>query len=791
MSPDIDHPLEKPYISLKIDQNLEVRSKPAWPHQEMAWTRMKETFPDSPSKKAGVVVVPTGGGKTWLASSWLLQNHIANGGRLLWLTHRTSLLRQAFKTFMENAFLAKPLRNLNMIRISSDGAKWSQVTAEDQIVFSTVQSASGTSSRDHVILRHAESPLGLFVVVDEAHHACSASYLRIIADLKKRGIRLLGLTATPFRMDKDDQRRLWDVFDHNLIYQISMAELINKKILSQPVPETVNTHVEMEREFTEKDYQYLEQFGELAPRVLGSLAKNASRNSLIVQYYQTKAHVFGKTIIFAVDVLHAKTLAEEFQRNEVECDYVAYCRDNSEAVMAAFREKPTPVIITNVEMLTEGFDAPKTQTVFIVRPTRSETLVRQMIGRALRGPEAGGNEYAYLVTFVDTWKDYHPLDAEIVVDAELAQPPLELNQETKILIPIPPELVREAYSLVMSVAKGHIESFYECLPHSWYSWEEENDDQIGFYRRYVLVFENQVEGFQQLEREIINRKSWPAMIDDPYAEKVIRDYFSDTTDPVPSVYDIVSLLSAYRDGKQVSRYTLDEKTNVDPTRVAKDLCGSNTSMGEIRGKIEKFYEDQEHSLCKVFYPGEHGKQDFFTDVWKALEKIVSPPPPPPPPVSEPPDPQQLRKWPEKATGYRLNEIWDAVTSKNFPQGPPKVSDIRYAREYLKRCWAFFRHTDSRIVVSPIINSPDVPRFVVEFLVYHEMLHAYLPYSNHNKDFRSKERAFIPSDLAKEQATHLGMAAENIIPNYWQAQSDRWLDSFGRKYKLEGESEKWW
>ncbi|MEI6553829.1 MAG: DEAD/DEAH box helicase family protein, partial [bacterium] len=227
--------LDDPIISIKIDQPP-VPPLSAWDHQERAWAKMDESFIHK-HKKAGIVVVPTGGGKTWLASHWLLEKHIAKGGRLLWLTHRTSLLRQAFKTFKENAFLAHPLEKLNLIRISSGEAKWSQVRDQDHIVFSTIQSATSPGSYSFVIQMLDDSPKGLFVVVDEAHHASARSYLNLIRDLQITraplpGAKLLGLTATPLRMNEEDQKLLWDVFDHNLIYQIRMAELIEKNILS-------------------------------------------------------------------------------------------------------------------------------------------------------------------------------------------------------------------------------------------------------------------------------------------------------------------------------------------------------------------------------------------------------------------------------------------------------------------------------------------------------------------------------------------------------------------------------
>ena len=55
-------------------------------------------------------------------------------------------------------------------------------------------------------------------------------------------------------------------------------------------------------------------------------------------------------------------------------------------------------------MLTEGTDVPEAQTVFLTRQTTSRILLTQMVGRALRGPRFGGTPDAYIVSFIDDWK---------------------------------------------------------------------------------------------------------------------------------------------------------------------------------------------------------------------------------------------------------------------------------------------------------------------------------------------------------------------------------------------------
>ncbi len=100
------------------------------------------------------------------------------------------------------------------------------------------------------------------------------------------------------------------------------------------------------------------------------------------EHYAKHSEKYGKTIVFAVDTLHAQTLVQEFREQKIDADYVDYTRPDAAKVMADFRDKHTPRVLVNVEMLTEGYDAPRTKTVFLARPTKSEALLSQMVGRA-------------------------------------------------------------------------------------------------------------------------------------------------------------------------------------------------------------------------------------------------------------------------------------------------------------------------------------------------------------------------------------------------------------------------
>ena len=102
---------------------------------------------------------------------------------------------------------------------------------------------------------------------------------------------------------------------------------------------------------------------------------------------------------------------------------------NNRETLERFRDPQSGLdVLINVEILTEGVDVPNIQTVFLARPTHSEILLRQMIGRAMRGPNIPmGTEVAYLVSFEDHWSEFteweHPF--ELVPDIVEVRPSAE------------------------------------------------------------------------------------------------------------------------------------------------------------------------------------------------------------------------------------------------------------------------------------------------------------------------------------------------------------------------------
>jgi superfamily II DNA or RNA helicase len=767
--------------------NRTVKVEPAdshfkpYDHQLAAWDKLGRYFHED-KKKAGILVVPTGGGKTAIAARWLLKNHIAKGGRVLWFAHRRSLLRQAFRTFADAASLAAPKTQLKLITISSEDCKWSSVSREHDVVFSSVQSAVHEGNFGFLDLMAQQSPAGLMVVIDEAHHASAPGYQRVLLELQKRDAPLLGLTATPVRMVDEDQKRLWNLFG-GIIYEIDKKTLFNKGILATPHLETINTKIEFEREFGDNDYKHLARFGELGPAVLQRIAKHSGRNKLIVEHYIANRERYGKTIVFATDTLHAQTLASEFQHQlgeKAEADFVDYSRKDSQAVMNAFRDEATPIVLANVEMLTEGFDAPKTRTVFIARPTRSEALLSQMIGRALRGPLAGGNADAHLVTFLDTWAQFDVLDTAYVVQGgpvEEQKPPLNIPKQ---LLPISAELIREAYHLVQSNVRGSFAGLHQCLPRGWYIWEEEFADDVQ--RRLVLVFENQRSGFEAFDAEYADVSKIPAEVSEDLARDLVRRFFADSEDPLPRWSDLQSILVGRQKGCKLVFYTFEEKKAFDPAILAKRFFADDLGEQKQMAALQSVWDAND--ACKLVYLSDF--HSFVEDVKRELADLVpgSRPKPPPPTFVDSVPKGRARRWAEGEPGFSLTELQDAVLAqpKHFPDGPPVIRELRYAPKALTNVWGLYQFANKAVVINPELNSPDVPRYVMEFLLYHELLHAHMPSAGHNRDYRARERVFTPSAEAVADAEKRAHVPGGSVDG-WRVLSEQFLDTFEEYFEL--------
>ena len=159
---------------------------------------------DQENSFSTLVVLPTGGGKTYTASTWLLKHAIDKKKKIIWIAHRQMLLDQAAESFQRFAY-AEALPHINeftyrIVSGSNNHDRSIDISPRDNILILSKDSIGRNLS---VLDKWLEGEKEVYFVIDEAHHATAKTYRKIIKYVEERvpNVKLLGLTATPFRTE--------------------------------------------------------------------------------------------------------------------------------------------------------------------------------------------------------------------------------------------------------------------------------------------------------------------------------------------------------------------------------------------------------------------------------------------------------------------------------------------------------------------------------------------------------------------------------------------------------------
>ncbi len=299
--------------------------------------------------RAGLVVLATGLGKTWLAAF-----DAQSFSRVLFVAHREEILSQARRTF----------------RAIRPNATLGHYTGQSKdpgadVVFASIQTIGRT---EH--LAQFDSRAFDYLVVDEFHHAAAGTYRRLIEHFDPEF--LLGLTATPERTDGGD---LLALCGENLVYRCDLAEGISRGLLCPfhyyGIPDEV-------------EYENIPwRSGRFDEQVLESAVTTELRAANAFAQWQ---RLSGKrTLAFCVSKRHADMMARYFQDRGVAC--VAVHTGPTGAPRALSLEQLNAgelSIVFSVDIFNEGVDLPAVDTVLLLRPTESQILWLQQFGRGLR-----------------------------------------------------------------------------------------------------------------------------------------------------------------------------------------------------------------------------------------------------------------------------------------------------------------------------------------------------------------------------------------------------------------------
>ncbi|MGV9673356.1 DEAD/DEAH box helicase [Gordonia sp. NPDC003504] len=368
--------------------------------------------------RRGIVSLPTGAGKTRVAVQTIIeaiQQGVLDGsgsessfsGPVLWLADGEELCEQAIDAW---SYLWRAVGRQDTQLILS--RFWSSYEMEEesagvQVVVATWQKILSRAVGDESFDWLADTPL---VVIDEAHGALHRSYTRILEWLglssRERDKPLIGLTATPFRgrRDSDETQRLLRRFDENLLDEgvfgdeLPQVRLQRDNVLARAQLEILSgTSIQL----SEKEIEEFKTKFWLSRDAESRLGRDEDRTRTIVDSIMSKPSDW-QIVVFAASVENARTLATLLTlqgRPAASIDQDTSPEDRRTAI-ERFKSRDLSVL-TNYAVLSQGFDAPKTDAVYITRPTSSEVRYMQMVGRGLRGPLNGGTEDVLIVNVLD------------------------------------------------------------------------------------------------------------------------------------------------------------------------------------------------------------------------------------------------------------------------------------------------------------------------------------------------------------------------------------------------------
>ncbi len=702
-------------------------------HQEAAWKALDEAMRVRSIRTdrglRALLVLPTGAGKTSTATRWLNQRYLRPGASrpVLWIAHRAELLEQAARSFGDHVDATGRTRidPLDVQCLSTQHGRGADAMLDAEVEVTcasifTLVAGDNEHIVEQYLLRHPDA----FIVIDEAHHAAARSYRWLLAAADRHpGVDVLGLTATPARTAEREQGWIARLFPDGVVYETDLAGLIAKGVLARPMMEDVDTGEEVV--LSPEERAYLKRFSDYAPKTLERLANSVGRNKAIVDHYLADADRFGQTLVFATSVAHAMLLAGRFNEAGVAADYVTYVAEpghpRADELLDAFKKSKLQVL-TSVTKLTEGVDLPNAKTIFLARPTRSEILLKQMVGRALRGPAAGGTDEAHLVSFVDQWEEFADwlsprglFPAADIVDAPLGAPP------ERVLVEIPWDLLRE---LAHQIHDRDFGSATMLVPAGWYDLSLFAGEKDDAPLRQVLVYDHQRDGFDALLEAARDLGEVPA-------GDMADGFFDGVPEPLPS--------SAAREA--VARYRVE--FDRDPPFV--EFAQRDRYLPQlVAARIVK-----DGVLDDIAYAGDIWDQtqarDVFSDrgayiraVRRHVEDLKI-------------DGGGLDEWvpadlfaelkkPLEPGDWDLEALVDEVREQMILTRPAPL--IGWSARRIRHYWGQYDSRSTRITINCVLRTRSISKEAMKLLIYHELLHHELGVEiGHRGDFREREHRY--------------------------------------------------
>ena len=318
------------------------------PYQQQARERIHAEWENGHTRT--LLVLPTGTGKTIVFAS-VAADQVRAGHRVLILAHRGELLEQAADKLQRSTGLVSAVEKADATCLNT----WFRV------VVGSVQTLQRTARLE----RFPHDYFGT-IIIDEAHHAITDGYRRILDYFGSA--RVLGVTATP---DRGDMRNLGEVFD-SLAFEYKLTDAIKEGYLCRIMAQTIPLKLDISSvTMSGGDYAVGDLGTALDPyleQIAAEMAQRCKGRKTVVFLPLIKTSQKFRDLLNSHGFCAAEVNGQSTDRKEVLADFDAGKYN----------------VLCNSMLLTEGWDCPSVDCVVVLRPTKVRSLYSQMVGRGTR-----------------------------------------------------------------------------------------------------------------------------------------------------------------------------------------------------------------------------------------------------------------------------------------------------------------------------------------------------------------------------------------------------------------------
>ena len=318
------------------------------PYQQQARERIHAEWENGHTRT--LLVLPTGTGKTIVFAS-VAADQVRAGDRVLILAHRGELLEQAADKLQRSTGLVSAVEKADATCLNT----WFRV------VVGSVQTLQRTARLE----RFSHDYFGT-IIIDEAHHAITDGYRRILDYFGSA--KVLGVTATP---DRGDMRNLGEVFD-SLAFEYKLTDAIKEGYLCRIMAQTIPLKLDISSvTMSGGDYAVGDLGTALDPyleQIAAEMAQRCKGRKTVVFLPLIKTSQKFRDLLNSHGFRAAEVNGQSPDRKEVLADFDAGKYN----------------VLCNSMLLTEGWDCPSVDCVVVLRPTKVRSLYSQMVGRGTR-----------------------------------------------------------------------------------------------------------------------------------------------------------------------------------------------------------------------------------------------------------------------------------------------------------------------------------------------------------------------------------------------------------------------